>query len=370
VSTAEGFRAISDAEADVLFAGLLDAPALVLAVSGGPDSTALLVLAAAWRKRAKRGPKLQAVTVDHGLRSEARREAAAVKALAKRLGVAHRTIRWTDEKPTTRLQESARLARYRLLSEAAGKAGATHVLTAHTLDDQSETVLFRMARGSGLTGLAGMARATPLGRQLLMRPFLDIPKARLVATLRAADVPFAEDPSNRDPRFTRARLRRIMPGLASEGLDPHCLARLARRIRRADMAIEAMVDAAANFSQNVFSQDARSDHGPIIFNASTFVVLPAEVALRLMGRALVLVGDEGPVELGKLETLMAELAAALGNAKAPRPFRRTLAGALVTVAGDGILVEQAPARRNRAKSSKGETARLRNRRKDLFTKQG
>jgi tRNA(Ile)-lysidine synthase len=351
VSTAEDILAISDAEANVLFAGLIEAPALVLAVSGGPDSTALLVLAAAWRKRAKRGPKLQAVTIDHGLRPEARREAAAVKALATRLGVAHRTIRWLEEKPSTGLQESARLARYRLLSEAARRVGASHVLTAHTLDDQSETVLIRMARGSGLTGLAAMARLTAFDRHVLVRPFLDVPKARLVATLRATGIPFSDDPSNRDPRFARTRLRRIMPGLSSEGLDPHCLARLARRIRRADTAIEAMVDAAARFAQ-----DAWSGRGPIVIKTPAFVALPAEVALRLMGRALALVGDEGPVELRKLETLMSGLAAALACKKAPRPFRRTLAGALVTLSGDRISVETAPTRRNRAKSSKGEQA--------------
>src|SRR5262249_20590422 len=154
--------------------------------------------------------------------------------------------------------ENARIARYRLLSETARKSGATHVLTAHTLDDQGETVLFRIARGSGVSGLGAMARVTPLGRLFLVRPFLEVSKARLIATLRIAGVPFAEDPSNSDPRFTRARLRALMPELAGEGLSPERLARLARRMRRADAAIEAMVDAASRFSQ-----DPWSDEGPI-----------------------------------------------------------------------------------------------------------
>src|SRR5215469_13187116 len=156
VSTAEAIR---DGEASALFHGLENLPALILAVSGGPDSTALLVLAARWAKRLKRAPKLLAVTIDHGLRPEAAREAAAVKRLARRFGVAHRTLRWRGRKPKTGLQQAARVARYRLLAEVAAGAGYAHILTAHTLDDQAETVLFRLARGSGLMGLAGMAHA-------------------------------------------------------------------------------------------------------------------------------------------------------------------------------------------------------------------
>src|SRR6187397_1209121 len=113
---------ISEDEAAALLSDVAPEPALVLAVSGGPDSTALLWLAARWRKSLKRGPKLVAITVDHGLRAEARREAAAVQRLARSLGVAHRTLRWSGRKPSTGLQEAARLERYRLLGKAARAA--------------------------------------------------------------------------------------------------------------------------------------------------------------------------------------------------------------------------------------------------------
>ncbi len=231
-------QAVRDDEARALFFGLENLRGLVIAVSGGPDSTALLVLAARWAKRLKRAPKLVAVTVDHGLRAQAAREAAAVKRLARTLGVTHRTLRWRGKKPKSGLQEAARIARYRLLARAAAAAGCAHILTAHTLDDQAETVLFRLARGSGLVGLAGMAHASPLplggaGAIFLVRPLLHIPKARLIATLKAARVPYSEDPGNRDPRFTRARLRTLMPALAREGLDARGLARLAALMRRA-----------------------------------------------------------------------------------------------------------------------------------------
>jgi tRNA(Ile)-lysidine synthase len=356
--------AISDAEADVILADLIDQPALVLAVSGGPDSTALMWLAARWRKRQRRGPKLIAVTVDHALRPEARREAAAVKRLAKRLGIVHRTLRWTGKKPTTGLQQKAREARYRLIAAAAVRVRATCVLTAHTIDDQAETILFRLARGSGLAGLAGMARVRPLahvpakwapvrrkGRAprddlmpttgvFLVRPLLDLPKSRLVATLRAAGIPAADDPSNHDPRFARTRLRAVMPALAREGLAASRFALLARRVRRADAAIELAVAAAAAS----LSDGAWPERGPIDFPARDFAALPAEVALRLLGRAIARVGNEGPVELGKLEALADAMAAAGGR---PGRFRRTLAGAAVSLADGRITVERAPPRRNR-----------------------
>ena len=134
-------QAVRDDEANALFSGLEGLRGLVLAVSGGPDSTALLVLAARWARRLKRGPKLIAVTVDHGLRTEAAREAAAVKRLARRLGIAHRTLYWRGRKPKTGLQEAARQARYRLLAQAAADAGYAHILTAHTLDAVSYTHL-------------------------------------------------------------------------------------------------------------------------------------------------------------------------------------------------------------------------------------
>ena len=366
---------VSASEAKTLFAGLADASHLILAVSGGPDSTALLVLAARWRAALRKGPDLVAVTVDHGLRPGSAREARAVKRLAGRLGIRHRTLRWTGRKPQTGLQEAAREARYRLLAAAARGAGARHVLTGHTLDDQAETVLLRMARGSGLTGLGAMARITRLdgrdrsalgrgpicptsaasgereqelaggeGEVLLVRPLIDLPKARLIATLEAIGLSFADDPSNRDPRFTRARLRALMPALASEGLDARRLALIARRLRRAEAALEVAVEAAAK----AVSEGIWTDRGPIVLDAEKFARLPAELALRLLGRAIARTGVEGPVELGKLETLCQALASAKRHAETFR-LRRTLAGALVTLTADRLVIERAPPRSSRTR---------------------
>lgn len=296
-----------------------------------------MLLAARWRKRLKRAPKLVAVTIDHGLRPQAGREAAAVKRLAHQLGIEHRTLRWRGDKPQTGVQEAARRARYDLLAHAARREGFAHILTGHTLDDQAETVLFRLARGSGLSGLTGMAYAVPLpagdGSIFLVRPLLHIPKARLLATLKAAGIAYAEDPTNRDPRFMRARLREFMPALAREGLDAYGLARLAMRLRRAEATIEFAVNAA----RQALAPLPWPERGPIVFETERFATLPAEVALRLLGRAIAHTGDEGPVELGKLEALYAALRQA-------RTLRRTLAGALVSRAGERLTVERAPAR--------------------------
>jgi tRNA(Ile)-lysidine synthase len=358
VSAAEPATPVSAAEARTLLAGLKSAPALLLAVSGGPDSTALMVLAARWRAALKQGPRLFAVTVDHGLRAESGREARSAKALAARLGIHHRTMRWSGDKPETGLQEAARAARYRLLAVAARAAGARHILTAHTLDDQAETVLLRMARGSGLTGLAAMARETmlaeeqtpgaaaarrhPAGALMLVRPLLEVPKARLIATLDASRVAFCEDPSNVDPRFARARLRQLMPALAGEGLDARRLALLAQRLRRAEATIEIAVGVAAG----AVSDTRWANGAAIALDAEKFSRLPEEVALRLLGRAIVHAAGELPLRLGRLEALYALLAQSASRSKSVRSdrVRRTLAGALITLAGGRLTVERAPPR--------------------------
>jgi tRNA(Ile)-lysidine synthase len=358
-------QALRDEEANALFFGLENSRGLILAVSGGPDSTALLVLAARWAKRLKRAPKLVAVTIDHGLRAEVAREAAAVKRVARRLGVAHRTLRWRGKKPKTGLQEAARIARYKLLAETAASAGYAHILTAHTLDDQAETVLFRLARGSGLMGLAGMAQASPLPiganrMGFLLRPLLHIPKARLVATLRAAGVAYSDDPSNRDPRFTRARLRALMPDLAREGLSAYGLSRFAARMRRAEATIEFAVAAA----RDALAPEPWPERGPVRFDTARFANLPAEVALRLLGSAVAWTGNEGPVELAKLESLYAAMR------QSPTRLRRTLAGTLVTLDSDWIVVERAPARRVSARrGGSGSRSAMPKHRKRSFTKQ-
>ncbi|WP_081852965.1 tRNA lysidine(34) synthetase TilS [Bosea sp. 117] len=338
--------AVEAARLDALFRPFEDHAGVLLAVSGGPDSTALLLLAARWRTARADGPALYVATVDHGLRAGARAEAEAVGTLAARLGMPHAILDWEGEKPMSGLQEAARDARYALLADHAHTVGASAIATAHTADDQAETVLFRLLRGSGLAGLAGIPAARPLDGLTLLRPLLGIGKAELTATCRAAGIAFAEDPSNRDERFARVRLRAsLLPALAAAGLDADGFARLAERMARADAALEAATDAAA---ARLLAE------GPVFrLPRAAFAELPAEIALRLLGRAIDRVGREGPVELGKLEALHRWIAEehAAGGAAASRAPARTLAGAVVRLGPKALTVGPAPARRAPASAS-------------------
>ena len=354
---------ISARDAKHLFADWKSAPAIVLAVSGGPDSIALMWLAARWRRTLARGPELIAVTVDHGLRPEAAREARDVKRLAQSLDLPHRTLRWTGAKPKTGLPAAARSARYHLLAQAARQSHATHILTAHTRDDQAETVLMRLLRGSGIAGLAAMARESERDGLLLARPFLDVSKSQLIATLKKAGIGFADDPTNRDPNFTRPRLREVMPALAAEGGDARSLARLASRLARANAAVEVLAEGAERY---LALRDRHAAHAGIgagdagrlnakTFDMAAFAAMPEEIRLRLLLRAINRFGHEGPAELGKVETLLAALdrtadQSAGGSRPKPGParLRQTLAGALVSLAGGRIRIEPAPPRRHRA----------------------
>lgn len=335
---------VSRTEADALFSSLRHARTVVLAVSGGPDSTALLWLAALWRKRLRHGPTLVAATVDHGLRQQSKAEAREVKRLAATLGIDHVTLRWSGKKPASGIPAAAREARYALLIKAARKAGAAHVVTAHTRDDQTETFLMRLSRGSGLTGLAAMAEATARDGVVIARPLLDVPKARLIATLVQAKIAYADDPTNRDPSFTRPRWRQLLPLLAEEGVDGRTIARLTERLARANAALDVVTDRA---DAALVQYDGKASGGAVreCVDVQGFLALPHEIRLRLLHRMIDRLGLEGPAELGKVEVLLDELVAASGEAFGRTGFKRTLAGAIVGLRNGTICVEPAPKRR-------------------------
>jgi tRNA(Ile)-lysidine synthase len=341
--------AISATDAKHLFAAWKAAPAIVLAVSGGPDSVALMWLMARWRRTLARGPSLIVVTVDHGLRAASAREASDVKRLAQNLGLPHHTVRWRGAKPKAGVPAAARAERYRLLTKAALEHGASHILTAHTRDDQAETLLMRLLRGSGIAGLAAMAREAPRHGVVLARPLLGVSKAQLIATLKKAKITFADDPTNRDPHFTRPRLRALMPALAEEGGDARNLARLAARLARANAAVEVLADGAERFLALKERAAPRDGRNAKIFDFEAFAALPEEIRLRLLQRTIDRFGHEGPAELGKLEALLAALeraAAKKPNSRALR-LKQTLAGAMISLVAGQIRIEPAPPRRPR-----------------------
>ncbi len=368
---------------------------MLLAVSGGPDSTALMHAAASLRPRS-----LFVATVDHGLRLEAADEARQVGRAADALGLPHVTLRWEGVPAKSAIQAEARAARYRLLAAHAVSVGAKIVLTGHTRDDQAETVLMRLIAGSGPAGLAGMRPERPLAEGIVLgRPFLALPKADLVAWCEARNLDFVRDPSNADDRYGRVRLRRLLPLLAGEGLTTDRLVTLAARAARDDAALADAADLALDAAMrriagadgetarlpspsagesgpraksgegcddagtgaplsrpsltrgpaspagggggamgSLAAAEIRHLHGPMI------AALPDAVALRVLDRALDQAGGALPRRLGRLERLV--LDDLLPALRAGRPVRRTLRGLVVTADSAGrVTIQAAPPRR-------------------------
>ena len=227
---------------------------IVAAVSGGSDSTALLVLLHAFLASRADAPRLVAVTVDHGLRAASAAEAETVARLCARLGVRHETLAWEGPKPATGLMAAAREARYVLRDEAASRHGSTHVLTGHTRDDQYETVAMRAARGPG-SGLAGMAPATLFRRRTwFVRPLIGISRGALRAHLQDAGIGWIDDPTNTDPAHERARVRAASTG--NPDTAPVAAARIAQAEAMARQIGDASVFSRITPDRAVFHPDA------------------------------------------------------------------------------------------------------------------
>jgi tRNA(Ile)-lysidine synthase len=188
---------------------------LTVAVSGGPDSLALAILADQWAR--ERYGEICAVTVDHQLRPESGDEIRRLHGWLAALAIRHEILAWSAHKPATGVQAAARAARYRLLAEWCREHGGLHLLTAHQREDQAETHLIRRSASSGADGLAGMSAIREFADSRILRPLLGVAKARLVALLDAERQPFITDPSNRDPTFERSWLRRT--GAVPVGAD-------------------------------------------------------------------------------------------------------------------------------------------------------
>jgi tRNA(Ile)-lysidine synthase len=320
-------RTIPPAEAEKLLAPLGRFPHIAIAVSGGPDSLALLYLAARWRRERGGEPGITALTVDHQLRSDSRLEAEMVAARAAAFGVKHAILTWSHaERADRALQARAREARYSLMASYCHAHDIPALATAHQLDDQAETLLMRLKRGSGLDGLAAIPEESFFAGIVLLRPLLDVPKDRLVATLREAGIDFASDPSNLDPRFERTTIRSDREAVDKLGFSAEAIARAARRLRRARVALE---EASARF----LTEHAKiGEAGYALIDRGALLSAPEEIALRSLARLLASVGGKPePVRLSKIEALLA------GLSEAPQKTH-TLGGCRIEPVGDDFGV--------------------------------
>jgi len=303
-SKARNQTPISAAEFDGLMASLDVENAskpLAVAVSGGVDSMTLVALTQAWVS--VRGGNLTAVIVDHGLRTESTAEADQVRKWLSARGIAAEILEWQGNKPKTGVQAGARAARYGLLGDWCSDHGVTDLLLAHHQDDQAETFLLRLSRGSGIDGLGSMTSisslpVTGMTGVRLLRPLLAIAKSRLVATAEELGLPWVEDPSNRDPAYTRVRFRGAQEFLDQEGLNADRLATAARRMARAS-------DALNRATQDLLANAARRDRtGYCEIGLDEFLHAPDEIALRALGQMLRWVGVPGAApRLERLEGL-------------------------------------------------------------------
>ena len=305
-----------------LLAHLSAGAGLGIAVSGGGDSTALLLLAADWARG--RGTALRAVTVDHGLRPAAAAEAAGVAALCARIGVAHEVLRWQPDGGRGNLMARARDARAGLIAGWAARQGIAAVALAHTMDDQAETLLLNLARGSGVDGLSAMPAARGEGGILWLRPLLGVRRQALRDWLTARGQGWVEDPSNADRRFARVRMREALPAL---GLDVPRLAATAARMQAARAVLEAAAAATA-------ARLLRRQAGDLLIDPA-LLAEPEEIRGRILAHAIGWVGGARvKPRRDDLTRLIARLAAGQGG---------TLAGALITP-GHPIRLTLEPAR--------------------------
>ena len=285
-----------------------------------------MMLVSAWRDR----PPVLVVSVDHGLRPEAAEEARLVAANAAALNLPVRIMKAVVPRAGN-LQDAARRARYGCLVAAAREAGFDTIVTAHHQDDQAETFLLRLARGSGVYGLASMREEEQLEGVVLARPLLNVPRAALQKIAADSGLRIVSDPSNLDPRFDRVRMRKLMPQLAKQGID---VARLADTAGRLDRAARALDRYAETLLKEHFAADPL---GVVSGPVAALAAAPEEVALRSLARILQAVGGaEYTPQFSGVESLYRTLLSATGETS----FKRTLSGVLVEAAKGMFLARR------------------------------
>jgi tRNA(Ile)-lysidine synthase len=254
---------------------------LGVAVSGGGDSLALMLLAADWARG--RNTAFRIVTVDHGLRPEAADEARCVARIAGGRGLAHDTVTWTGWDGRGNLQDRAREARFDLIAQWAQRHRLSHVALGHTADDQAETLLMRLARGAGVDGLSAIPVRRCVDGVTFIRPMLGLARADIRSWLETQGQDWVEDPSNDDSRFERVRVRQAMAHLEQLGIDRDSLATVAENMAEARKALNWFTYLAARDIVQV-------QFGDVVIDRGGYRSLPSEIQRRVMAHVLCWIG--------------------------------------------------------------------------------
>jgi len=308
-----------DVTAALLALGVPAGAPLAVALSGGADSMALLLLA-------NGAFQVTALTVDHGLREASAAEAVQAAAMCAEHAITHQTLHWTGEKPVGNIQAEAREARYKLMVKWCTENDVAFLATAHHRDDQAETVLLRLARGSGVYGLAGMASTRDLGGVTLVRPLLTVPKAALCDYLEAQSQVWIEDPSNKSDAFDRVKIRKLLADPPVEGFNSDRLAATAGRLRRSRDALEY-------YEAKWLGHAVKAKpEGHVYLDPSMLDSEPEEIILRAIASLCRYVSGGNYVpRMEKLQRLVGEL-------RKPAFRGHTLYGAQFTLAGKGMIL--------------------------------
>lgn len=324
------FMARFSAAMESRYAELIDSNVdIAVGVSGGSDSMALCYALSDFFEGA--GKTLHALSVDHGLRPEAAQEARQVaRALDALPNVQHHILTWRhDEKPTARVQESARNARYDLMGDYMRDHNLSHLFLGHHMDDQAETFLFRLAKGSGLDGLGGMSHIGTRDDIYLCRPFLDMQKSEIIDFCEDYQIQYIRDPSNESDDYARVRLRKSMDVLSAEGLTSKRLAVTAKRLLRVRESMDYIVE------KEYKNATSRKDKDRIVLNVGLLLTNPFEIVLRVVLKTMAELSPERDygVRLERAENLCEDL-------MKPKSFRkRTLGGVVFECNKDQATLE-------------------------------
>ena len=305
---------------------LVGGETVLVAVSGGADSVALLhtllALAESWRLT------LSVVHVDHRLRPDSAGDARFVRELCARLGVPVDVV-GVDVEPGDGPEAAARAFRYAALEAAADRIGAPRIALGHTADDQAETVLMRLIQGAGVRGLAGI----PPVRGRIIRPLIECPRAEIVAALEGAGLAWVEDPTNRDPKFVRNRIRHELLPLLASAWEPAIVETLNRVARRA----RELVDSLGAVAARELERGTTDVDGALVLRRGRLAALPRDVAAEVLRRAAARFGSRAPLRAWAHRGLRRVLA----EPPPRRPFR--LGGVGFEVSGGLIRVSATPA---------------------------